>query len=78
MKVCARKNASARVSGVHQSAGESFNSNETLPVSLKSSFLEVFLEFSWFWKIRNLQNVYFLRNGIDGVHGAVCESTRLL
>ena len=45
---------------------------------LKGSFLEVFLEFSWFWKMGNLSNVYFLRNGTDGVHGAVCESTRLL
>ena len=45
---------------------------------LKGSFLEVFLEFSWFWKMGNLKNVYFLRSGTDGVHGAVCESTRLL
>ena len=45
---------------------------------LKGSFLEVFLEFSWFWKMGNLQNVYFLRDDADGVHGAVCESTRLL
>ena len=45
---------------------------------LKRVFLEVFLEFSWLWKIGNLQNVHSLRNDDDEVHGAVCESTRLL
>ena len=45
---------------------------------LKGSFLEVFLEFSWFWKIGNLQNAYFLRDADTRVHGVVCESTRLL
>ena len=45
---------------------------------LKSSFLEVFLEFFWLWKMENLQNADFLRDDNNRVHRVVRESTRLL